>query len=683
MKSYKKYIFVRLFLSMSIIGLFVYGIYTWKFIFKNIKENKVLFEEKSKNIEVLLKTRFEMINTYLNQIKYDEKFTKFIYEDKINYYNLTKLQQELRKNSTLIVNVGYTIGIKKDKLDTIVNFLDTSPSEYYYKDLELNLRGDVLNQTLENLRAYETLFYNTEKDLVYFYRDFDVNMVKKFTWIIAIDKEQFFQSIPNYKNYNFIIRNDNQDVIIKGNRKIENIAREIVTKKNVYGNIYVFRKGSLTLREIIIYILARLLLPLFMLLIFIYLFTKSISELLYNPIKDLKKNLDINEKDSIELIEDTYSRLRKQNEFLETKAKNVDLVYREKQIKDYILGISEKKPELLEKESYNMLLLKICDDDKYEENYSKEYLLGLKTKIEMVMKERFTAHLLDIDYKTICFIYDESFKKEYVEYILKKTIEEFDIDMGGAVLEEIEVDNLSDAYKDLVKLLEYRFVLTKEFIMSIDKVEELKDTSYYYTFDIERKLIKKIMGGNLLGVYEVLDDIFDENFNKRRINIDNIVELEAQLINTLKRVGKQQDREIDLEKLVMVKSIDEFIFATKEVVKDLCEESENYQDKNEIKKAIEKYLDEYYKEDISLDIMSEYIGFSSKYLSSLYKQLFGENFKTTLDQKRIEKAKEIMRVNPNIKIKDLAEEIGYNSANTFIRVFKKYEGVSPGSLKNS
>ncbi len=81
--------------------------------------------------------------------------------------------------------------------------------------------------------------------------------------------------------------------------------------------------------------------------------------------------------------------------------------------------------------------------------------------------------------------------------------------------------------------------------------------------------------------------------------------------------------------------------------------------------------------------MSEYIGFSSKYLSSLYKQLFGEKFKTTLDQKRIEKAKEIMRVNPNIKIKDLAEEIGYNSANTFIRVFKKYEGVSPGSLKNS
>ncbi len=683
MKNYKKYIFARLFLSMSIIGLIIYGFYTWKFIFREFKENKILFEEKSKNTEVLLKTRFEMINTYLNQIKYDEKFTTFIYEDKIDYYNLTKLQQELRKNSTLIVNVGYTIGIKKDKLDTIVNFVDTSPSEYYYENLGLNLRGDLLNQTLENLRAYETLFYDTEKYLVYFYRDFDVNMVEKFTWIIAVDKEQFFQSIPSYSNYNFIISNDNQEVIIKGKEKVENIAREIVSKKNVYGNVYIFREGALSVKEIIIYILVRLLFPFLMLLIFIYLFTKSISELLYNPIKDLKKNLEINDKDSIELIEDTYSRLRKQNEFLEGKAKNIDLVYREKQVKDFVLGISDKKAELLIKESYNMLLLEISDDDKYEENYSKEYLLSLKTKIEMLMKERFSAHLLDIDYKSICFIYDESFKKEYVEHILKVEMEEFDIDMGGTVVEGVEVDNLPSAYKDLVKLLEYRFVLTREFLISRDRVEGLQDTSYYYTFDIERKLVKKIMGGNLLGVYEVLDDIFDENLNKRNINIDNIIELESQLINTLKRVGKHQDKEIDLEKLVMVKSINEFIQVTKEVVKDLCEESEQYQDKNEIKKAIEKYLDEHYKEDISLDIMSEYIGFSSKYLSSLYKQLFGENFKTTLDQKRIEKAKEIMRVNPHIKIKDLAEEIGYNSANTFIRVFKKYEGVSPGTLRDN
>lgn len=668
---------------MSIIGLVIYGIYTWKFIFKSVKETKILFEEKSKNTEALLKSRFEMINTYLNQIKYDEKFTTFIYEDKINYYNLTKLQQELRKNSTLIVNVGYTIGIKKDRLDTIVNFVDTSPSEYYYENLGLNLRGDLLNQTLENLRAYETLFYDTEKYLVYFYRDFDVNMVEKFTWIIAIDKEQFFQSIPSYSNYNFIISNDNQEVIIKGNEKIEDVAREIISKKNIYGNVYIFREGALSVKEIIIYILARLLLPFIMLLIFIYLFTKSISELLYNPIKDLKKNLDINDKDSIELIEDTYSRLRKQNEFLEGKAKNIDLVYKEKQVKDFILGISHKKAELLTKDTYNMLLLEISDDDKYEENYSKEYLLSLKTKIEMLMKERFSAHLLDIDYKSICFIYDESFKKEYVEHILKLGMEEFDIDMGGTVVEGVEVDNLPSAYKDLVKLLEYRFVLTREFLISRDRVEGLQDTSYYYTFDIERKLVKKIMGGNLIGVYEVLDDIFDENLNKRKINMDNIIELESQLINTLKRVGKQQDKEIDLEKLVMVKSIDEFIQVSKEVVKDLCEESEQYQDKNEIKKAIEKYLDEHYKEDISLDIMSEYIGFSSKYLSSLYKQLFGENFKTTLDQKRIEKAKEIMRVNPHIKIKDLAEEIGYNSANTFIRVFKKYEGVSPGTLRDN
>lgn len=37
-----------------------------------------------------------------------------------------------------------------------------------------------------------------------------------------------------------------------------------------------------------------------------------------------------------------------------------------------------------------------------------------------------------------------------------------------------------------------------------------------------------------------------------------------------------------------------------------------------------------------------------------------------------------MANNKDMKIKDLAEKVGYNSSNTFIRIFRKYEGVSPG-----
>ena len=56
----------------------------------------------------------------------------------------------------------------------------------------------------------------------------------------------------------------------------------------------------------------------------------------------------------------------------------------------------------------------------------------------------------------------------------------------------------------------------------------------------------------------------------------------------------------------------------------------------------------------------------------------GDNFKNYLNIYRLEKAKEFMEYNKDLKIKELAELVGYNSSNTFIRIFRKYEGVSPG-----
>lgn len=97
----------------------------------------------------------------------------------------------------------------------------------------------------------------------------------------------------------------------------------------------------------------------------------------------------------------------------------------------------------------------------------------------------------------------------------------------------------------------------------------------------------------------------------------------------------------------------------------------------EMKNRIEKYLEDNYAKDFSLEDLSDYLGFSFRYTSLLFKKNMGDNFKNYLNLFRIKKAKEIIRANRGVKIKDVAEMVGYNSSNTFIRIFKKYEGVSP------
>ncbi|MDY3304915.1 MAG: helix-turn-helix domain-containing protein [Clostridia bacterium] len=58
-------------------------------------------------------------------------------------------------------------------------------------------------------------------------------------------------------------------------------------------------------------------------------------------------------------------------------------------------------------------------------------------------------------------------------------------------------------------------------------------------------------------------------------------------------------------------------------------------------------------------------------------------FKAYVNEQRIEKAKEIMRNNPNKMIKDIAFETGFVNVVSFNRLFKKYELISPKQYQDN
>jgi len=90
------------------------------------------------------------------------------------------------------------------------------------------------------------------------------------------------------------------------------------------------------------------------------------------------------------------------------------------------------------------------------------------------------------------------------------------------------------------------------------------------------------------------------------------------------------------------------------------------------------YINENYDKDISLTEISEYFNMSASYLSTMFKYYTGHNFKDYLNLCRVKAAKELMQKNDNLKINEIASKVGCNGPVTFIRMFRKYEGVSPG-----
>jgi AraC-like DNA-binding protein len=91
-------------------------------------------------------------------------------------------------------------------------------------------------------------------------------------------------------------------------------------------------------------------------------------------------------------------------------------------------------------------------------------------------------------------------------------------------------------------------------------------------------------------------------------------------------------------------------------------------------------VEEHYKEDITLECISKYAGFSSYHFTRFFKESTGISFGQYLRNFRITKA-EWHLINSGETIAQAAYKSGFNSIKTFNRVFKDVTGRSPTDFR--
>lgn len=93
------------------------------------------------------------------------------------------------------------------------------------------------------------------------------------------------------------------------------------------------------------------------------------------------------------------------------------------------------------------------------------------------------------------------------------------------------------------------------------------------------------------------------------------------------------------------------------------------------------YINENYKEDISLTDISARLGFNESYFCRVFKQSTGATFTEYLNFVRICKAEKLLRAQ-DLSILDISSEVGFASVSYFNRIFKKYRSCSPSYYRN-
>jgi YesN/AraC family two-component response regulator len=91
-------------------------------------------------------------------------------------------------------------------------------------------------------------------------------------------------------------------------------------------------------------------------------------------------------------------------------------------------------------------------------------------------------------------------------------------------------------------------------------------------------------------------------------------------------------------------------------------------------------LSKRYGEDISLEQLADQLQLSRGYLSAYFHEKTGKKFIDYLNEVRISRAKEILS-QTDMRIQEIALQVGYQNVNSFIRMFKRISGFTPGEYR--
>ncbi|MFO1487646.1 MAG: helix-turn-helix domain-containing protein [Verrucomicrobiota bacterium] len=89
-----------------------------------------------------------------------------------------------------------------------------------------------------------------------------------------------------------------------------------------------------------------------------------------------------------------------------------------------------------------------------------------------------------------------------------------------------------------------------------------------------------------------------------------------------------------------------------------------------------EYINEHQTEELSLGQVAKAVNTSTFYFCKMFKKVTGINFTDYLSRVRIEKSKNLL-LNPNLRVSEIAFEVGFQSLTHFNRVFKRILGQSP------
>ncbi|MEK3734418.1 MULTISPECIES: helix-turn-helix domain-containing protein [unclassified Paenibacillus] len=252
-------------------------------------------------------------------------------------------------------------------------------------------------------------------------------------------------------------------------------------------------------------------------------------------------------------------------------------------------------------------------------------------------------------------------------------------------------NDVADSFNEAQQALEYA-IHTGAFGM-IRFEDMMKATElYYYPIESEQRMLNMLKAGELEEASRLLDQLFSRNFEERELSYEMTQQFVMELRGTFLKLAEQKifhDESLTdhIKHQITAVSTTDGVSQLRDrfgrLVHDICTDiRKKRKDMSaETVGEIIRYIHERYSDaELTLYRLAEHIGKPEKYISQLFKEHTGKNPSDYVELVRIGKAVELLQQN-HLTIDEIAAQVGYNSAHSFRRAFKRVRGVSPSAFR--
>lgn len=248
------------------------------------------------------------------------------------------------------------------------------------------------------------------------------------------------------------------------------------------------------------------------------------------------------------------------------------------------------------------------------------------------------------------------------------------------------------AYQDTLEALNLKIYIGKGEILPYSILDDWKaeDGAYYYPYTLETKLLQALLQTDeeecTAVIRAVTRAVLEHKLGKA--NIQQVyVQLSGEIVKTLVQTGGEMTAALGegssytdaLARAETVQDMEECLLSICGRIIAYHREKRSRMTDVTLQLATD-YMDAHYNNNISVDMVAEYVQRSSSYLGRIFKESTGMTVNDYLIQLRIKRAMELLQ-QPGASVEEICREIGYANVSYFNKIFKARTGLTPGQYR--